>query len=101
MTTRMTREQLRQLPVFLLDKLYDTSCACIHDLIVKHEEAKTQVVSSVRNLPDPAPELLEQIEDLGRWQTMIDEVRREKRPALVRVLIDDPLDPEGVVANAK
>lgn len=98
---RMTREQLRRLPVFLLDKLYDTACASLYDLIMKEQAARDEVVSSVRNLPASNPELLEEIEDLGKWQILVDAVRREKRPALVRVLIDDPLDPEGVVASVK
>lgn len=94
----MTRDQLRRLPVFLLNKLYDTAGATGYDSFKAREEIlrrleEPQALLIEPGLLDERDRLDAEIDRVMAWQAEIESVRHEKRPALVRVLVDDPLDP--------
>ena len=94
----MTRDQLRRLPVFLLNKLYDTAGVSAYGSFMARQEVlakldEPQALLIEPGLLDERDRLDAEIDRLTTWQREIDSVRYERRPALVRVLVDDPLDP--------
>ncbi len=100
--TRLAKEDLQGLPIFLLEKLRDTAQASLWDVAMQLENVmcrleEPQIMFTEPDLIYERDRLQAEGTKLRLWLNDLYAIIQEPRTLFERVAIDDPLNPEAPV----